>query len=103
MIRKNTMSVTMPLNEFEDMQEQIKELKKQRLSNYTNYIFPDEEGKEVVMVFDQEKAIKDIAAANTSIKTINVHTRKGLLLNPITVNQKQADETIAYDEPGDNK
>lgn len=88
MIRKHTMQVTMPLNEFEDMQEQIKELKKQRVSNYINYEIPkdEREGDEIIIILDQEKIIKDIAAANRSIKTINVKTAEGLLLKPIKVN-----------------
>lgn len=78
----------MPLREFEDMQEQIKQLKKERLSNYVNYdLALDSNGKKPVsIVFDQEKAIKDIAAANPAIKTINVKYDSKLAVHTFKVN-----------------
>jgi len=102
------MQVTMPLYEFEEMQAEIEKLKKERLSNYVNYdLALDSNGKKPVsIIFDQEKAIKDIAAANPAIKTINVKTRDGLLLNPIKVNDGiRLDNgiTIKDIKQGDNK
>lgn len=94
----SNITVTMPYSEYENMKEEIKQLKKERLSSYINYEFPktpsqEQKPSDVVIIFDQEKAIKDIAAANPEIKTINVHTRTGLLVNPIKVNGGDTDAT----------
>lgn len=81
------MQVSMPLSEFESMEAEIKKLRQERLANYFKYEYPTGlENNEPVMVFDQERAIKDIATANRRITTINVKTREGLLIKPIKVN-----------------
>lgn len=86
-----SVTVTLPYNEYENMKEEIKQLKKERLSSYIDYdwshvVKGKEKPSDVVIVFDQEKAIKDIAAANPEIKTINVKYESKLAVHTFRVN-----------------
>lgn len=91
MIGNSQVSITMPYSEYENMKEEIKQLKKERLSNYVDYdwshvVKGKEKPSDVVIIFDQEKAIKDIAAANPEIKTVNVKYEGGLTFHTFKVN-----------------
>lgn len=99
-MNKHSMQVTMPLEELERIQAEIDKLKKESIRNYYEYHFPRWDDKEEVSItIDQEKLIKDLAAKNEEVTVINVHTRTGLLVNPIKVNGgiRIGDELIEND------
>lgn len=98
----NDITVTMPIKKYDEMRKQIQTLQANSVYTFVDYKTNNLEKADVDLVLDVGEIIDKVIQENPNINKLFVKDHDGLLVKPIKVNQKEADETIAYDEPGDN-